>query len=1302
MAVPASPYATGGGGTVLEHRYGAVLLAALLTRDPMTELGDDVIPIAVTFQASRFSPVDDLMVQGLAPDGLEHRVSIGVRRNPSLAPSDEGSVALIRSYLQTVDARWPELVTGRWRLALAVASPNRSVQQLAILASLAQAEPNDASFRAAIAQPGRTSAPIRARLRTTDSLVKAALQGDPQLYAKSPQDMTWRFLSTLRLRELRLEGIDQTDRTNAVARLRFAALYNSTASAAALFSRLSELSDRYAPVGATVNEDMLRRDLSGLIVPLEAPDHIYTTTSPKLDAILHKWAIAVHRTLISPPSHMRSLGVRLSELRQEVYLTDPREQTRARGTGISWDAVTDSDSPDFRSRALIVAGPGYGKSTMLAIAAADVLGRLIASLEANAQLEGIPIHVTCAAVASRLTNSSASEFASAVADVAALHLPEPERPTISACLRRYLSSSGTTLFLDGLDEVAEPDPDRLHRRPLFVSALASFLDESDARVYLTTRPYDVPDLTSVPFEWLALKAFGPQQVFNYASKVLGPTGGAALVQSLRGRAADMAGIPVMLSFLCLIAKQGSATIRAEPLPARLFDLYATVLDRVASTAWRDTQNAAPRKEQLLSRLPAVVWQLASPSWRTQFTAAELFAAAGTVGHDLREVGLVVPVGNSLQFLHASLAEHLAAAYVARLPISAGNTEVAARLVDPAWANVWPHLASALADDPPRATQLLSRVLEHSTVAVAGSCLVESTNAAPADVTERIVTGLLSGVARDETRQECDVPLSSLLDMAFDAFTRSKRSPALKRVAELVTDAVANERVPYPYRLAALKIAARSNSVEIQRALASAANSRVRVVRESAQQIAEGVSYRKGVRQPLVSEGKPSERLIPPILAALIGRVTSQTPLMSPERLLLAFELANEAHIGRVTRIGRRHVDDCIDIAGTVADLGLDDIPVAAALLHDVQENTGVDRADIVSLLGRDVADIVEAVAHVRRVRPNMRDAKTETVGRLLASMAKDPRVLAILLAQRLLALRTIATESEGIRIRTAQETLDIHGTLAERIGAPVLRSQLEDLAFATLYPRRYAEIEQMMSMRNPDGDVYLSQVIDIVRSRLMDVRVDVEVSGFLKHNWNIYATMVADRVEFDKVYDVMSVRVVTHTVKDCYASLGTVHATWRPIGGQFRDYIAMPTVNLYQSLHTTVVGPLGRPVEVQIRTREMDLRIRRIDAARWGEDGRVYVLTPAGDVLTLAEGSTPIDFAYAIHSDVGHKCIGALVDGVEVRLDSQLVTGSTVEILTSFVPSVGPKETWLTAVGTRRARRAIRRWLAHPSSTPRE
>ncbi len=446
----------------------------------------------------------------------------------------------------------------------------------------------------------------------------------------------------------------------------------------------------------------------------------------------------------------------------------------------------------------------------------------------------------------------------------------------------------------------------------------------------------------------------------------------------------------------------------------------------------------------------------------------------------------------------------------------------------------------------------------------------------------------------------------------------------------------------------------------------------------------------------------------------------------------AFELARDAHREQVRRSGEAYITHPLGVALILADLGLDDVTIAAALLHDAVEDTTITPDDIERELGSDVATIVDGVTKLDRVQFDSKEAQqAASLRKMLVAMAKDIRVLLIKLADRLHNMRTIASLPEFKQQRIAQETLDVYAPLAHRLGIADVKWQLEDTAFAVLHPLRYAEIEQMVATQAPEREEFLDKVLVELRARLSELRIDAEVTGRPKHYWSIYEKMITQGKQFDDVQDLVGVRVVVESVKDCYAALGSIHAMWKPIQGRFKDYIAMPKFNLYQSLHTTVMGPTGKPVEMQIRTQEMHRRAEYGIAAHWGykehepaddmlwlqrmvdwqqetsdpsefmeslkidlEYDEVFVFTPKGKVITLATGATPVDFAYAIHTDVGHRCIGARVNGRLVPLDSTLTSGDTVEIFTSKVEGAGPSRDWLQFVHTPKARTKIRQWFS--------
>jgi guanosine-3',5'-bis(diphosphate) 3'-pyrophosphohydrolase len=478
----------------------------------------------------------------------------------------------------------------------------------------------------------------------------------------------------------------------------------------------------------------------------------------------------------------------------------------------------------------------------------------------------------------------------------------------------------------------------------------------------------------------------------------------------------------------------------------------------------------------------------------------------------------------------------------------------------------------------------------------------------------------------------------------------------------------------------------------------------------------------------VEPGRLGE-LLEPVLRTFAAR----HPEADVTPILHAARIAAAAHEGQFRRSGEAFVTHPITVAGIVAELGLDAPSVAAALLHDAVEDTGLTLEVLDAELGPVVAGIVDGVTKLDRLQFDSKEQQqAATIRKMLLAMASDWRVLLIKLADRLHNMRTLAVMPEWKQRRIATETFDVYAPLAHRLGVQQVRWQLEDLAFATLHPRRYAEIEQMVAARAPQREEYLARVLVSVRERLSASGIEAEVTGRPKHLWSIYEKMVVRGKQFDDIHDLVGMRVVVDSEKDCWSALGAVHAIWPPVQGRFKDYINTPKFNLYQSLHTTVIGLDGKPIEVQIRTHEMHRRAEYGIAAHWGykekedvsseiawmqrisdvdqettdpleflealkldlEQDEVYVFTPKGKVIALPARSTPVDFAYAIHTEVGHRCIGARVNGRLVPLDTRLTSADTVEIFTSKSPTAAPSRDWLDIVASSRARNKIRQWFS--------
>ncbi|MCP3987646.1 MAG: bifunctional (p)ppGpp synthetase/guanosine-3',5'-bis(diphosphate) 3'-pyrophosphohydrolase [Actinomycetia bacterium] len=482
--------------------------------------------------------------------------------------------------------------------------------------------------------------------------------------------------------------------------------------------------------------------------------------------------------------------------------------------------------------------------------------------------------------------------------------------------------------------------------------------------------------------------------------------------------------------------------------------------------------------------------------------------------------------------------------------------------------------------------------------------------------------------------------------------------------------------------------------------------------------------------PWRRERRQTEDQVAPLVAGFRGPGREQ----QIDVVSRAYRMAAKAHAPQRRKSGEPYIVHPLAVARIVADLGLDEMTVASALLHDAVEDTRIELDDIQRAFGSDVATIVDGVTKLDRLRFDSQEAaQAASFRKMLVAMAKDIRVLIIKLCDRLHNLRTIAALPTWKQERIARETLEVYAPLAHRLGMQEIKMQLEDLSFAALHPKRYAEIEYMVAVRAPEREFYLTQVLEDMRSRIVELGIEANVMGRDKHLYSIYEKMVLKDKEFNEIHDLVGIRVIVQSVRDCYAALGSIHATWKPVPGRFKDYVAMPKFNLYQSLHTTVIGPQGKPIEVQIRTREMHDRAETGVASHYNyKDGEedsnadlpwltriidweketsdptefmdnlkvdldqeeVFVFTPQGAVTTLPAGSTPIDFAYAIHTDVGHRCVGAKVDGRLVPLSEPLHSGETVEIFTSKVEGAGPSRDWLKFVSSHRASSKIKQWFS--------
>jgi GTP diphosphokinase / guanosine-3',5'-bis(diphosphate) 3'-diphosphatase len=529
----------------------------------------------------------------------------------------------------------------------------------------------------------------------------------------------------------------------------------------------------------------------------------------------------------------------------------------------------------------------------------------------------------------------------------------------------------------------------------------------------------------------------------------------------------------------------------------------------------------------------------------------------------------------------------------------------------------------------------------------------------------------------------------------------------------------------------------------------------RQTRQGPASAAQAVPPGAGVRRRLARLGAQRGSGVNPVLEPLMKTIRAHHPKADVRTVERAYEVAAHWHKDQKRKSGDPYITHPLAVATILAELGMNTETICAALLHDTVEDTAYTLAELRSEFGEDVAALVDGVTKLDKVKYGD-SAEAETVRKMVVAMSRDIRVLVIKLADRLHNMRTLRYMPRDKQERKSRETLEIYAPLAHRLGMNTVKWELEDLAFATLYPKRYDEIARLVSQRSPRRDQLLQEVIENLSADLHEAKIKNSVTGRPKHYYSIYQKMIARNVEFDDIYDLVGIRVLVDSVRDCYAALGTIHARWNPVPGRFKDYVAMPKFNMYQSLHTTVIGPGGKPVELQIRTWGMHKRAEYGVAAHWKykEDMRVngpalasggaaktgskaeakanqdaaemawlrqlvdwqretedpaefldslrydlasaevFVFTPRGEVIALPHGATPVDFAYAIHTDVGHRTIGARVNGRLVALESTLDNGDTVEIFTSKSQEAGPNRDWLNFVKSARARNKIRQWFS--------
>lgn len=471
-----------------------------------------------------------------------------------------------------------------------------------------------------------------------------------------------------------------------------------------------------------------------------------------------------------------------------------------------------------------------------------------------------------------------------------------------------------------------------------------------------------------------------------------------------------------------------------------------------------------------------------------------------------------------------------------------------------------------------------------------------------------------------------------------------------------------------------------------------------------------------------------------LLKPLIDGLSQSHPGFALSELEKAFTTAEKAHSGQLRKSGEDYITHPVAVAQILIDLGMDLATVIAALLHDTVEDTSFSIEQIKNQFGDEVSSLVDGVTKLDKLTYGP-TAEAETLRKMVIAMSRDIRVLVIKLADRLHNARTWQFIEVDKAKKKARETIDIYAPLAHRLGMNAIKWELEDLSFKVLEPKKFEEIERLVGERSPAREQFTKEVVDAITSDLKLEGITAQVKGRQKHFYSVYQKMVVRGREFNEIYDLVGIRILVESVRDCYGVLGSIHARWSPVPGRFKDYIAMPKFNLYQSLHTTVIGPNGKAVEIQIRTFDMHARAEFGIAAHWKykqktSDGgkspdvlwlrqlhewqqesedvtdfletlrydlrtpEVFVFTPKGSVIALPSGSTPVDFAYAVHTEVGNKCVGAKVNGKLVPLESHLINGDVVEVVINKGLNAAPSHDWLNFVTSSRARSKIKAWFS--------
>lgn len=892
----------------------------------------------------------------------------------------------------------------------------------------------------------------------------------------------------------------------------------------------------------------------------------------ELRRLVRVWAEFRREQLRRPPGLLLGAGSGLDEVRQAPMALVGEDggagpSGAALGRPRSWDELVGPVCNARLRRAVVTARPGYGKSTLLTMMAFDAFELLVQELAKDVALEDVvlPVLVRCPAlVEAALLADPATGLTRVIAGLAIGETAARDADgRLIGWIESRLRAPRTVLLFDGLDEVREPDPDRLERRSWLVSRLRELVEESDSALYLSTRPYDVPDPAIPGAAIVELVGFDDDAVRRFVeASVLDSAMAAAIVRRLEGSLTSVARVPLLLAFLCLVeGSQDQPAAGNAPLTS--FDLYQGALRLLVQAAWREQPHARRRQERLTRALPLVAWHLVEPGWRSEFTIDDLVAAAGSeeMAYELLDAGIVIPVTERLGFLHASFLEHLIARYLRpagpRGDDDRWETTLRKHVRDPAWDEVWPQLAGAMNTGRDSGATRLLAIVEHARGPTAAARVLSQAKQAisPGD-RARLVDHLMALLEDPETQHEASDALAPFAD---------------ELIGPLGAIALAPTK-PWKTRLTALRLVALSPRNEATEVLAAAKQSSniPSLVAEASRALA------KSTREPVRSlpfEAGPVHRM-PGTVVDTYRRFHPGVPV---DLIEAAFAFARRAHEGQRRRNGEPAINHPIAVARIVAELGLDDISVAAALVHDTTEDAGVGVSQLQQLFGPEVANVVAEMSalSVNQAEPDWS-----------LPMEGDARTLVLQLADRLHNMGTLAVMPPNRQRAVADQCLTVHVPIASSLGLADMSAEIEDLAFAALNPKQYAELDHLLWERFPDYDDVIGECIDTAEALLDQEGLTASVVAQPRHRLALYESISPDP---SRSIDTLELRVIVDTADARHKALHILKERW-PILQQHTSAQPDATKPLQDKVRARLAGPSGHPIEIHIQAHQASER----------------------------------------------------------------------------------------------------------------